>query len=191
MIQIRQGIFETNSSSTHTLCISKANYWENYWENNKSFKEWRKYAKAMCIKGGYYGRSPQKPLVSLQEKVDYLWTAVVGTYYTYDWKKGIYIESNSDKIAWWQKQILKELPNNSYFDFPVSSEIGIDHVSEMYNFIKECEKDPRYIHCLLDDDSFIEVSGDEFPNMTYAFLPRIQEKIFSMPGDYAVYVKGS
>ena len=190
MIQIRQGIFETNSSSTHALCISTEDYWKNN-ENSKYFKEWRKQAKAICIKGGYYGRSPQKPLVSLQEKADYLWTAVVGTYYTYDWKKETYIESNPDKIAWWQKQILKELPDNSYFDFPISSEIGIDHVSEIYNFIKECEKDSRYIHCLLDDNSFIEVSGDEFPNMIYAFLPRIQETIFSMPGNYDVYVKGN
>ena len=191
MIQIRQNTFETNSSSTHAICIDTSDFWANQKDKNY-FSIWRKEAKPICVKRGDYGRCPEKPLITLQEKVDYLWTAVVDIYYDYNWDTREYLEGNPEQIKWWKEKILDELPRGSYFKEVCDDGCwGIDHAQNMRNFLIACEKEPRYIHCLLDDNSFIELGGDEYPNMIFAFLPRVEECIIPMPGKYSVYIKGN
>ena len=198
MIQIRKSIFETNSSSTHALCISTDDF---YRFQTPEYKQWRKQAKPLNIVGGYYGRSPQKSLVELEEKANYLWTAVLDIYSNYHWdnenKKSYYTCTDKEKIEWWKEQILNELPEGStlkddYYDKYDSLDFPcIDHAAQIENFIKTCENDPRYIQCLLDDESFIEITGDEYPNFITAFLPYNEEQIINMPGRYSVYIKGN
>ena len=196
MIQIRKSIFETNSSSMHALCIAMDDF---YYTENPTYKEWRKTAKPLNIVGGEYGRTPQKPLVELEEKANYLWTAVLNFYSDYHWdtknKRSYYTCSNKEKFKWWKEQILNELPENStlkdyYDEYDAIDFPWIDHSNELENFIKACEKQPQFIHCLLDDNSFIEISGDEYPNFITAFMP-YNEEIIMMPGRYAIYVKGN
>lgn len=198
MIQIRNSIFETNSSSTHALCMSMNDF---YRLEIPEYKQWRKQAKPLHIIGGEYGRSPQKPLIELEEKANYLWTAVLDCYSKFHWdnenNRSYYTCTNKEKIEWWKQQILNELPENStlkddYYDKYDSLDFPwIDHAAQIENFIKICENDSRYIHCLLDDNSFIEISGDEYPNFITAFLPHNEEQIINMPGRYSVYIKGN
>lgn len=61
MINVRNGIFETNSSSCHSLIIDK----DSWFDNNIDDKYY-------IVKGGYYGRCPRIPLESTQEKLDYI-----------------------------------------------------------------------------------------------------------------------
>jgi len=189
MISIRNNIFETNSSSMHALCINREEIWKDPREDTY-FQSWRKTHNSMIIKCGYYGRAPQAPLTSFQEKIDYIWTAVVDTYYQFypEFK-----EKDLAKIGWWKEQLLQLAPLGSFFaeiDSDRCWEFGIDHAGNIRNFIDECEKEPRYIRALLDDESFIEISGDEYPNFMFAFLPRIEGHLFDMPGRYSVYIKG-
>lgn len=189
MINIRSNMFETNSSSMHALCINTEELWKDPRED-VYFQSWRKTHVPITIKCGYYGRAPQAPLTSFQEKIDYLWTAVVDAYYCFypEFK-----EADHEKIEWWKEQLLQLAPLGSSFAEIESDkywEFGIDHVANLYNFIDECEKEPRYIRALLDDESFIEVNGDEYPNFMFAFLPRIEDHLFDMPGRYSVYIKG-
>lgn len=188
MIQIRHNTWETNSSSTHALIIDLS----NYWGNKDYLKEWREHARSFTITGGDYGRSPRKPLISLEEKVNYLWTAVVDTYYSFypDYRV---IEENKQIVNWWKEKILENCPKGCDFielnedNFP-----WIDHAAEIENFVKECEKDERLISCLLDDESFIEISGDEYPNLIYVALPKNQEQLIYLPNPrYAAYIKGN
>ena len=190
MIQIRKNIFETNSSSVHALCISRESLWPDE-VDKKYFEEWRKEHKPICIHRGDYGRQPMATLYTFEAKINYLWTAVVDCYYCFypELKEG-----DPEKIQWWKEQLLSIAPINSYFK-DVEEEhknewCGIDHSYNIRNFLKECEKNPKYIFALLDDNSFIEVTGDEYPNFIYAFLPYIQEELYTMPGGYDVYVKG-
>ena len=199
MIQIRNSIFETNSSSMHALCIAMDDF---YRTEIPEYKTWRKTAKPLNIVGGDYGRSPRKPLVELEEKANYLWTAVLNFYSEYHWDmndnyRTFYTCLDETKLSWWKEQILKELPENStlkdyYDEYDVVDFPWIDHNDELENFIKACENQPQYIHCLLDDESFIEISGDEYPNFITAFLPRSEGEIIIMPGGrYAIYLKGN
>lgn len=193
MINIRRGLFETNSSSVHTLVLNTQDYWDYKLDKDKYKKYidkwWHGPIKVEC---GYYGRSPQPILYTIKDKADYLWTAIVEYYCNYNWDTHEYKIGNKEKIDWWQKEMLFWLPNNSRFAYPDKNAIiGIDHSHSLKNFIKELEENPTYIACLLyDDNSFIDIGGDEYPNFAYAFLPRVEEKIVPMPGGYSFYIKG-
>ena len=39
-IQIRQGVFETNSSSTHVLSLFNKDIWKKFTDNDKLFMDW-------------------------------------------------------------------------------------------------------------------------------------------------------
>ena len=114
MIQIRDSIFETNSSSTHALCMSMDSF---YRFRTPEYKQWRKQANPLHIVGSEYGRSPQRPLVELEEKANYLWTAVLDIYSDYHWdnenKRSYYTCVDKEKLKWWKEQILNELPEGS------------------------------------------------------------------------------
>jgi len=57
-IRIRRGVFETNSSSVHTLVFHPT---EEYINENY-----------MVIRGGEYGRYPLRPLKDLEDRLNYL-----------------------------------------------------------------------------------------------------------------------
>ena len=63
-IKIRKGVFETNSSSVHTLVFHKVDI-----NNAVCIDE-------MKIYGGYYGRCPRAPLTTIEERLNYLWTGI-------------------------------------------------------------------------------------------------------------------
>ena len=193
MINIRRGLFETNSSSVHTLVLNIQDYWDYKFDKDEYQKNLDKWGhKPIKVECGYYGRVPQPILYTIKDKADYLWTAVIEQYCNYDWKKRVYEIVNNKKIDWWQKEMLSWLPRESSFIFPSKdSIIGIDHFYALQNFIKELEENPAYIACLLyDDNSFIDIGGDEYPNFAFAFLTRIEGKIIPMPGEHSFYIKG-
>lgn len=70
--QIRQGVFETNSSSTHAICISKDHDTSNL-----------KLPDSVSFKHGEFGWECEK-LRSVWEKASYLYEAILGTYYDND-----------------------------------------------------------------------------------------------------------
>ena len=193
MINIRRGLFETNSSSVHTLVLNTQDYWDYKLDKDKYQKNLDKWGyKSIKVECGNYGRVPQPILYTIKDKADYLWTAIIEQYCKYDWKKRVYKIVNNKKIDWWQKEMLSWLPRESSFVFPSEDPlIGIDHSYALKNFIKELEEKPAYIACLLyDDGSFIDIGGDEYPNFAFAFLTRIEGKIIPMPGGYSFYIKG-
>lgn len=193
MLNIRLNTFETNSSSVHTLVLCERDFWDIKLNKLNDLTE-IKYGNPLIIKGQDFGRYPEPIKFSVKDKVDYLWTAIINIYYNYDYTNKKIICLDEEKVEWWKKHILKWLPKNSklivpnyIYEFP-----WIDHVYELKNFVKELEKEPAYIGCLLfDDNSFIDVGGDEYPNFAYAFLPREQSKIIHMPGGYSFYIKGN
>ena len=63
-INIRSNVFETNSSSVHTIVFHKTDF-SNVLDDTY-----------MEIHGGYYGRCPELPLTTIEERLNYLWTAV-------------------------------------------------------------------------------------------------------------------
>lgn len=153
--QIRQGVFETNSSSTHSICIAKDAeltipkslhfYFDEFgWECNT--------------------------LQSLGEKASYLYTGLIAN----DRKE------EADKII----QLLKEkgidvtaeepiYKNNSYtnsegklVEYTSGENIGyVDHSNEMTSFLNAiCEDEGKLMRYLFSDLSFVITGNDNDDN---------------------------
>lgn len=186
MLNIRQNMFETNSSSVHSLVI----YHEDL---DRSFFNYQiKYP--MTIKGGYYGRGYPKILATRQDKLNYIWMAIVYLFckFDFDLEK---IEHSDDSLYW--MEILKEIAPNATFIVPQFEDYdkGVDHCGNLENFFKECKKDNQILKDLiLEDNSFIIVEGDEYCMIIYAFYPDYwtnEEELIDLRKNYKIYVKGN
>ena len=167
MFNIRKGVFETNSSSVHSLVIQ-----QDDWLDDPKNIEWTKDNKKYRIIGGYYGRSPQMPIESTEEKLNYIWTMVAGLYgwdFNYNekdkndqWK--LYIK-NPEKYQLWQNMIHNICPNAILVSIkPDNYNCGIDHCYELENFAEEVEQDPCILRDFLLNYSWVDISGDEYAN---------------------------
>ena len=189
MINIRHGLFETNSSSVHSLVIHK-NDWLNESYCTKSY----------VIKGGYYGRSPQLPFDDIEGKLNYIWTMVEGLYgWDYDYNKSIDKKNfkwelkirNPEKYLLWQNMLYEICPNIKLVPIsPGNWDVGIDHVYELENFAKEVEKNPELLKYLLLSYSWISVAGDEYPSWEN-LLPYPWGKLTKINDYTFVYMKGN
>lgn len=81
--QIRYGMFETNSSSCHSILITKEDKLitkDNYEEEGEYFSIWNgKYSPFFCD-DTYFGRSPFEVLSSVKDKVRYALASFCGDY---------------------------------------------------------------------------------------------------------------
>lgn len=153
MVNIRKGVFETNSSSMHSVCISKNN---NYEFPSYVYFTLGEFGWESCTYWGY------------DKLASYLYTAIVD-YYGYknldeieDYKNYIYetlgkynVDCEFEDIVW-RGDDYKWL-DNGY----------IDHVGELCDFLNDIRKSERkLIRFLFSPDSFI-LSGND--NSDYYF----------------------
>jgi hypothetical protein len=133
MKQIRKNVFETNSSSTHSICI--ANTSDLIIPNEIEFKF------------GEFGWEIDK-LSSIEEKASYLYTAL----YAFDELDYI------DEL----KQIFIDKGITTTFDDPNDVDCGyIDHYSELSDFIKNIKNNENVLfEYLFSPLSFVLTGND-------------------------------
>lgn len=191
MINIRTGVFETNSSSVHSLVI-RTDSWFDKPEYNTDDGHY-------VVKGGYYGRSPQLPTEELIDKLNYIWTMVNELYgETYNWddrnpETGEYstkiIDSNKYKL--WQDMIHQICPKAELIPIAASDyNCGIDHAYNLTSFAEAIEKDINLLRYFLLSYSWIEVGGDEYPNLV-CVLDIPWGELVKISNHTYIYVKGN
>lgn len=148
LISIRQGLFESNSSSTHSICISKENIDKEHLVGQHihfGIGEW----------GWEVG--------TVHDTADYLYTAI--------------LDSPSTKIADQRLEKLKAILDKYYITYsfepvakneeydhyhPVENNIyyGIDHGGECRKFVEAVLNDENMLLRWLFGDSFVKTGND-------------------------------
>lgn len=146
--QIRKNVFETNSSSTHSICITQSD-------------SIIKFPDCVYFNTGNFGWE-YKILDSVNEKASYLYTAIMclkKSYY-YDNKTDKELESESKDRINFIKNALKKYNVESKFEL-CSKDYYIDHAIEAKEFINAvCSNEERLIKYLFSDKSFILTGND-------------------------------
>lgn len=194
MINIRNGAFETNSSSVHSLIIRKDEWFDDKCVDNTPY----------IIKGGYYGRSPQIPIENTEGKLNYIWT-MVNCLWGLDWdsykdEEGNWIPEeertthymNGSRFKRWKRKLQKMFPKTQFIDIPAGNyDYGIDHACSLEQFADDMENHPELLKYLLFSYSWIEVSGDEYANWP-CMLPYPWEELVEINnGRDVIYIKGN
>jgi hypothetical protein len=152
--QIRQGVFETNSSSTHAICIATEDI-----EYDFPYR--------MEFNFGYFGWEVDK-LTSKQERARYLYTCLA---YVRD------IEKIKEYIKFIADTLHKHGVEDIYFDdfklvvFDYQGEIRtylspsndcyVDHGDEAVDFVEAvCSDEKLLLNYLFSDNSFILTGND-------------------------------
>lgn len=150
-LKIRRGIFETNSSSTHTLVFHKID--PRLIADNT----------VMEIHGGYYGRCPNYPLKTTQERLNYLWQAIWDSCIEYfDYDKQEYC-SDYEELNTWKTAIHLYCPNAILYDVKEEDWFGIDHSDNLRNLLQTMKNDIFLLkYYLLDPDGYVVITGDEY-----------------------------
>lgn len=186
MLNIRRNTFETNSSSTHSLVIYHEDLDKNFFNYQIKYP--------MTIDGGYYGRGYPKVLAMPQDKLNYIWMAIVDLFCNFDFDSEK-IE-HSDESLYWIK-VLNKIAPYATFVIPRFGDYnkGVDHCGNLENFFKECKKDNQILKDLiLESNSFILVEGDEYCMIISTFYPDYyfnEEKLVDLRKNYKIYVKGN
>lgn len=143
-VQIRKGVFETNSSSVHAICIATE---DEYKVSDELFFDW-----------GNFGWE-WETYDNTYERASYLWTAINNFY----WRKEQYeeIESAKNRIT----EVLAKHGCKAKFAEPDTSkyhETGcLDHAGELGEFLEYVLKDEEgLLSYLFSDLSFIETGND-------------------------------
>jgi len=130
---IRRYVFETNSSSTHSMCITKNNVL-----NQKS-----DYIK---FRTGDFGWE-QDTLSSVSEKVSYLYTGI--------------LQCDREDLIKDIKNILDK--NNIEYEFEdTNGDNGyVDHGGELFDFLEEvCKEENKLMRYLFSSESFVLTGND-------------------------------
>lgn len=153
---IKQGLFETNSSSTHSICICT---------DDKLLKD-MKYPEKLYFGIGEHGWEFET-LKTAEDKANYLYTAILYIYdkktasekvnKLYDWLNDIGVQAEFEKPKYW---------NNDYLDNGY-----VDHGYELIDFINSIFRSPKLLYRYLfseysyvakgNDNSDIDVGGYE------------------------------
>ena len=162
-IQIRRGVFETNSSSAHTITITKN-------PNNLKFP------KKLIFDSGDYGWE-HACLITPEEKASYLWEGII---YVFPDHKNKNLTEYNKAIASITK-ILKSVGVKAVFKYNnpkyEESKYGdyykfynkegyeddgyIDHAYELITFVKEvCFDKDKLLGFLFSENSYIETGND-------------------------------
>ena len=148
MKQIRNGVFETNSSSVHAICISKTS--DNYYVPDE-------------IHFGFNDFGWQFDTYdTVSDKASYLWTAICSLYVDLE-----SVELIKDKIEDWIKSSYPDI--NITFSMPTKDEKWnllefdgyIDHYGETRDFVDYVlENANNLFDYLFSDDSFVATGND-------------------------------
>lgn len=188
MINIRYNTFETNSSSVHTLI------WHKVEDNiiNDDYME---------IHGGSYGRCPQEPLITLEERLNYLWTGIWDQHVKYRYNKDTkewYTIIDTESIEEWKDLIHSYCPNAVLFNIRDEDWYGVDHADCLAPLINAMRIDTSILKdFLLDPVGKIFISGDEYYEEDEPFnrgeIPSIlyYEQIVDCGDNTFGYVKGN
>ena len=142
MIKIRCGVFETNSSSVHSVVVA-----------NHVPAEERDYNRYYS-NGGQYGRFSTETCDDIASRLDYLWQAVLDNEYL---SKD---ENDAFSASWWKEAIGNVLPEATLIE---DYDNGyIDHGGEYALMLEEMHADPALISMfLLNGESRVFMSSDE------------------------------
>ena len=158
MINIRKNIFETNSSSTHAICIAKSNDYHIPSELHFEFGEF-----------GWENRFLSGPT----ELASYLYTAICEIYYN----KPEEIEKFKNEIY----ELLGKYGCECTFEEPTKSSWGydsgyVDHAGELVDLIDSLRKsEKKLLRFLFSYDSYIITGNDN----DETFSEVIEEQDFS------------
>ena len=164
--QIRQGVFETNSSSTHAICISK-----NHDTSNLKLPD------SVLFDHGEFGWECRK-LRHVWEKASYLYEAILGTYYV----------NNSEEQLNHLKEILNKHGVECDFE-PTSGKYWddgyIDHVGEddMPGWLENMMSDDDVLLTYLFGDAFV-ITGN---NNDDCFRDAMYETVAEINTDYGTW----
>lgn len=155
MFNIRQNVFETNSSSQHTIAVMKKE--NDYFTNDEVISEFDNHKVVFNDCELSFGRYPFEILTSFKQKMGYL----IGEYCGYD-------ESNRDGTIDQLTEICKEIdPQFINIELPKYKDGttiygGIDHQSSavLSSFISN--KGLTFKEFLLNKRYIIIVDGDEY-----------------------------
>ena len=151
-IQVRKNIFETNSSSIHSLVIGNNN--ENIYENLPS---------EIYFNGGEYGWE-NEVYNDIENKANYLYTGIV---------KNNLVDELVPKIKdilskWNITPIFQETYKKVFYDNTMSDDFRnneefyyIDHSYALQDFLNTvCNNEELLMNFLFSDGSFIETGND-------------------------------
>ena len=166
MKQIRLNVFETNSSSTHSIAITKNNNIIDYLDT-------------INFKFGEFGWE-NDTLSSVDEKASYLYTAIINyASYPDDYLK--YLENTLNEFN--INSVFEEKSESSYWDNGY-----IDHGNELFEFLNDLKNDKtKLINFLLSPLSYIITGNDN--SDTYDEEDKIFENL--QPDEYWIYYKGN
>ena len=185
-IQIRKSVFETNSSSVHTLTITK---------NSNNLK----FPKKLIFDSGDYGWE-HACLTTPEEKASYLWEGIISVFPDHENKNLTEYNKAIDSITKILKSVgvkvifkynnpkYKETEWGNYYEFydkNSNADDGyIDHSSELTTFLYDvCFDKTKLLNYLFSTESFIKTGNDnedeDYPDKDYETK------------DYSVYVKGN
>lgn len=150
MVQVRRGLFETNSSSTHSICITEEDFDGAY-------------PFFVTFSPGEYGWEIDT-LATVGEKASYLWTAMLCLY-------------SDDELAAAQEKIVRALARKGIecdFDMPVKKQYRysddwyydgayIDHSDdgELREFVGETiGNEGQLLRYLFSDHSYVQTGND-------------------------------
>lgn len=154
--QIRNGIFETNSSSVHSISISNSE--GNYCSDT-----------TVIAKYGSFGWE-NEIYDDINSRLSYLWSAICDFQinYTSDGKV-----INYEAIKEWENIIqnaLKPFNIDVQFMYNFESEYGIDHYNELYIWLNDLKGNPQMIaDFILNNDSYVSTGNDN--GMNYEYYP--------------------
>lgn len=139
MIKIRRCVFETNSSSTHSICITKNS-------NLVMLPE------KIVFKLGNFGWE-ENVFYDVEHKASYLFTAIhyIDKYFS---------KKDAQKYLDYIQNVL--IKNNIDFEFDqTKTEYYIDHMYELIDFVKAvCHSEKRLLRYLFSVESFIMTGND-------------------------------
>ena len=156
MLQIRKGVFETNSSSVHTICISTNDYITDSMRD--SIEMYKEYGMP-CVLGEF---GWDEDTVSYNtSRLSYLYTTITQLNECYK------NNDNYNKYSWnYVTDVFDELGIELHYDN--SNEwYGIDHVTETIEFLDYIyENKCHLISFIFNDDSCVYTGNDNEENYT-------------------------
>lgn len=164
MRQIRTGVFETNSSSTHSIIISDDRKKKLFLPEKISFGL------------GNYGWE-HRVLSTPEEKASYLYTSIVCAFEKWraeEYKNQIYAMLSDAGV----KCDFEEVVYKSYGRMLWPEHCGVDHVGEHdhLNFIEKTVENPkRLLRYLFSDESYVVTGNDNeeeyYPELLHPSYP--------------------
>ena len=139
-IQIRKGLFETNSSSTHSIVIG-----------NNGEDIYSDLPEQVYFEGGEFGWE-HEVYNDVESKASYLYTSIV-------WCDMLeYIDKIKEILAKWNVEaIFEKLDKNGNF----TSWSYVDHGGENVELVKQlCENEELLMNYLFSKGSFVETGND-------------------------------